>query len=197
MRQLILASQSPRRKELLGRMGLDFEVVPSEFDERLDDSRSPQDVAMELALGKAREVADKYPEAIVIGADTIVYYSGRQLGKPTDEADAVAMLSALSGHSHEVCTGVTVLCRAARIENVAVDTAHVRMRKVAQSEIEAYVAAGEPMDKAGGYGIQAGGKFLVESVDGNVDTIIGLPTKLLADMLHEIGVYATPVEIKL
>lgn len=188
MKKIILASQSPRRKELLAKMGVEFEVIPSNFDELLDDSRMPQEVAKELALGKAREVAKKYPDAIVIGSDTIVEIDGHQLEKPIDEADAKNMLRELSGRSSNVISSMAVLCEGKNVEIVDSDTARVYFKPFDEVAVDAYIATGDTVDKAGAYGIQSGAAPLISHVSGNYDTIVGLPTTLLARALNSLGV---------
>ena len=193
--KIILASQSPRRKDLLAKMGVDFEVIPSNFDEQLDDSRSTEEVAMELALGKASTVAREHPDCIVIGSDTIVTLNGRQLGKPRDEAEAREMLKQLGGSEHEVSTGLAVLWLEKGIEFCSAETAKVVFRPHDEQAVEEYLATGDAMDKAGAYGIQSGAAPLVNYIEGNPDTILGLPTSLLAEYLAQLGVKAKPVEV--
>lgn len=192
---IILASQSPRRQDLLTRMGVTFTVVPSHYEERLDESRPPEAVAMELALGKALDVAARHPEAIVIGSDTVVAVDGRQMEKPRDEDDAREMLTALSGRESTVSTGVAVVKLASGEQFVRVSTARVYFKP--DSEVvarlrEAYLATGDWHDKAAGYGIQSGAHTLIDRIDGDYTTIVGLPTELLATMLAEFGVTASP-----
>lgn len=195
MQQIILASQSPRRKELLAAMGVDFEVIPSNFTEKLDDSRQPQEVAVELALGKARAVAEQFPDALVIGSDLIVYINGKQLEKPVDIKDAKNMLIHLAGKTNQVITSIVVICKSKNIELKDYDTTDVLFKPLDLTAIEAYVATGDPMDKAGAYGIQSGAAPLIESIRGNYDTIVGLPTIILARMLAECGVVSKPVSL--
>lgn len=185
---IILASQSPRRQELLAKMGLKFEVHPSDFDERLDDSRSPQEVATALALGKAAAVAAQFPDALVIGADTIVTINGQQLGKPSSLAEATAMLRQLAGHAHDVTTGIALVCLSKDIQISDSDTTQVIFKPRNDEAIDKYVVTGDPLDKAGAYGIQSGASPLIDHIVGNYETVIGLPTKLLAQHLAEFGV---------
>ncbi len=186
--KIILASQSPRRQELLAKMGLEFEVHPSDFDEQLDDSRAPQEVAAALALGKAAAVAALFPDALVIGADTIVTINGRQLGKPGSPAQATAMLQQLAGHTHDVTTGIALVCLNKNLQISDTDTTKVVFRPRNDEAIDKYVATGDPLDKAGAYGIQSGAAPLIDHIVGNYETVIGLPTKLLAQHLAEFGV---------
>lgn len=195
MREVILASQSPRRKELLTLMGVVFQTVPSDFDEQLDDKRSPEEVACELALGKAMAVARKYPDRLVIGSDTIVTVEGRQLEKPRDAEEAVEMLRLLSGKPNEVSTGVAVVCLDDGIELTEADTTHVYFRPFDEQAVQAYVDTGDSMDKAGSYGIQSGAAPLIDHIEGHYDTVVGLPTALLTEMLAKVGINAAPVEL--
>lgn len=193
--KIILASQSPRRKALLEKMGLKFETIPSNFDEKLDDSRSPEEVASELALGKARAVATQYPECLVIGSDTIVTINGRQLEKPRDSNDAYEMLKLLAGKHNEVSTGVAVVSVSDSIKLVGVDTTHVYFHPYDEEAVRQYVESGDPMDKAGAYGIQSGAAPLISHIEGHYDTVVGLPTKLLAELLMQVRITARFVEL--
>lgn len=196
MREIILASQSPRRKELLAGMGISFETIPSDFDEKLDDSRTAEEVASELALGKANAVAEQHPEAVVIGSDTIVTVNGKQLEKPHDAAEAYDMLRLLAGNVNEVSTGVAVVCKAGGVELVGADTTKVYFRPYDADAVARYVETGDPLDKAGAYGIQSGAAPLVDHIEGYYDTVIGLPTVLLSTLLAQVGVVAAPVELE-
>ena len=190
--ELILASQSPRRRELMTDAGYSFRVLVSSADETLPENTPPKDGVRILAERKAEAVESTLPPEIlqaapvfVIGADTLVELNGVPLGKPKDEAEATAMLSALSGARHRVVTGVAVVARGKVYSGVEVTT--VTFRPLSDGEIAEYVASGEPMDKAGAYGIQAGADRFVKRVDGEVDNVIGLPRKLLAKLLREAG----------
>jgi septum formation protein len=192
--KIILASGSPRRRELLAAMQVEFEVVPSSFEEQLDDGRTPEEVASELALGKAKDVAVKFPDQIVLGADTIVTVEGKQLGKPVDADDALQTLKLLAGREHAVTTGVAIVKLSDGVELVAAETSIVYFRPYDNAAAMAYVRTGDPLDKAGSYGIQSGGAPLIDSIKGNYDTIIGLPTVLVSELLQKLGVPAYPVE---
>jgi septum formation protein len=186
MRQIILASQSPRRRELLADMGVEFDVVVSDVDEHIDHTISGAALAMELAELKARAVADKYPEAIVIGADTVVSVGGQNLAKPEDEVEATAMLRSLCGRTHEVSTGVMVICKATGFAQLKSETAHITMNDFDAEKVAVYIATGDPYDKAGGYAIQnPDAQFLIKSFTGDKTTIIGLPQTLVRTMLQE------------
>ena len=162
MRKIILASQSPRRKELLAKMGVVFAVVPSNFDEKLDDSRSPEIVSVELAIGKASSVAEQYPDCIIIGSDTIVAIDGRQLEKPRDTADAYQMLKDLSGRYNDVTSSLAVICKNDNVLLTAADLTRVFFKPYDKEVITAYVESGDGVDKAGSYGIQSGGAVLID-----------------------------------
>ena len=189
-RKIILASGSPRRKELLAMMGLEFDVVPSAFDEWLDDTESTRDVAIALGLGKVHDVAVRYPDAIVIGGDTIVTIDGRQLGKAGTIDEARAMLHDLAGKAHTVTTSVVVICLAEKVEYAEADETNVIFRPYDEKLTETYLATGDWHDKAGAYGIQSGAGPLVDYVEGDVETIIGLPTRLLIEPLAHFGIAA-------
>jgi septum formation protein len=185
-RDIILASMSPRRKELLEKMGLQFTVVPSDFEEYLDESRSVEDIAMELGLGKASAVADKYPEAIVIGSDTIVTVGDVQLGKPADIDDARRMWRLITTAQNKVTSSLAVLCKAEGYEKVTYDNAWVYLRPYNEEAVEAYLATGDYADKAGAYAIQKIGDLL-DHIEGSEDTILGLPTNSVLTILKEIA----------
>ena len=184
---LILASASPRRRELLASLGVSFEIVPSDADETLEPAPLPEAVAR-LALRKARVVASSRPAAVVLGADTIVVIDGRALGKPADPDDARAMLRTLRGRTHEVMTGIAVV--EAATGRFAVDTviSRVRMATYGGAAIEAYVAGGEPLDKAGAYAIQGVGGALVAGLEGSRSNVVGLPLAATAALLRRFGV---------
>jgi septum formation protein len=188
---LILASTSPRRRELLGRLGLPFAVAASGVDEDVPLGLAPAAMVVELAEQKALAVAAGRPAGLVIGADTTVVLDGAVLGKPTDPVDATRMLRLLRDRVHRVYTGVALVDAASgRIERGLV-ASDVRMRAYADEEIAAYVATGEPMDKAGGYGIQGRAGALVAAVEGCFDNVVGLPLCELVALLHRFDV--TPV----
>lgn len=194
--KIILASLSPRRKSLLQQMGLVFEVVPSNFKEQVDSNRPPDQVAKELAFGKAMAVARQNPDALVIGSDTIVTVNGKQLEKPLDRPDATRMLGLLGGQANTVTTGIVVIGLSAGIELVESDSTTVYFRPYNKQLIDEYVATGDPLDKAGAYGIQSGAAPLISHIEGYYDTVVGLPTNLLSKMLASLGVSATPVTLE-
>ena len=185
---IILASNSPRRRELLAQIGIrDFQILSPDVDEAVEPGLSPARMVEELSLRKARAAAGKAgPEDVVIAADTVVALDGKALGKPRDREDAFAMLSALSGREHRVYTGVSVL-RGGRAATEHEETA-VAFRALAPGEIWGYIATGEPMDKAGAYGIQGIGALLVSGIRGDYFNVMGLPLHLLGRMLAGFGV---------
>ena len=184
---IILASQSPRRKELLHQMGLrGFRIISPQVDETVDERLPPSRMVEELSLRKARAVARQAREGdLIIAADTVVALEGAVLGKPRDEGEAFAMLSALSGNRHRVYTGVTVI-RGERVLTRCEATS-VTFRELESEEISCYIATGEPMDKAGAYGIQGLGALLVSGLEGDYFNVMGLPVFRLGRMLAEFG----------
>ena len=186
--KIILASQSPRRKELLERMGIqDFETISPNVDESAFHGLPPEELVRRLSAEKAAAVAGKVGEdAIVIAADTVVALEGAVLGKPADELDAFKMLSALSGVRHQVYTGVTV-CRGGE-KQTAHEVTDVTFRELSEREIEDYISTGEPMDKAGAYGIQGYCALLIQGISGDYYNVMGLPVCRLSGMLARFGV---------
>ena len=182
---LILASASPRRQELLKLFGVPFTVRVADIDETMDFSRPAYEEVARVSRLKALAVA-RNDEDVVIAADTIVVCEGRVLGKPKDEADAAATLKLLSGRDHQVMTGCTVLC-GDRIESFT-EVTDLHFRELSDREIARYVASGEPMDKAGSYGIQGYGSMLVEGISGDYFNVVGLPVCLLGRMLAQFGI---------
>ncbi len=187
---VILASQSPRRRELLAQMGLsDFIIRPAQGEEKVDGDLSPAQLVETLSAQKADEVAARSdPADLIIAADTVVSIDGKVLGKPHSTQEAFAMLSTLSGRAHTVYTGVT-LRQGGRVSTAHVATT-VHFRALTEAEISAYIATGEPMDKAGSYGIQGCGAMLVESIEGDYFNVVGLPVCQLSRMLLAFGVNA-------
>ena len=189
---LILASQSPRRRELLGLTGLDFIVRVADIDETMDPGRAPYDEVARVSRLKALAVR-REPGDVVIAADTIVVCQGEVLGKPRDEADAFRILSLLSGRHHEVMTGMTVL----RDEEVITHTevTKIHFRQLHPEEIRAYIASGEPMDKAGAYGIQGGAALFADEMVGDYYNVMGLPVCRLAVILRSLGLPVLGVRV--
>lgn len=187
--RVILASQSPRRRQLLGQIGVEyFEILVPEADESYDPALPPEEIVASICRKKAKAagaLADD-PGALIIAADTMVFLGGLRLGKPRDQVDAYTMLSALSGRTHHVCTGVTV-CLGSRVITEA-ETTDVTFRPLTGWEIASYVRTGEPMDKAGSYGVQGLGALFVERIDGDYFNVMGLPLCRLGRMLGKFGV---------
>ena len=184
--KLILASSSPRRRELMSALNYEFEIAAADIDETVTENKEPGLIVSQLALQKAEAVFQNSPDALVIGADTLVFLGGRPLGKPSDEAEAVRMLRALSGRWHVVFSGVAIVSKEKR-DTFFVRTA-VKFYELSDDFIARYVATGEPLDKAGAYGIQQFGALLVERIDGDYFNVVGLPVASLARHLEQYGV---------
>ena len=181
--KLILASQSPRRRNLLEQAGIDFSVVPSNFDENSVKLSSPDVYVRQLAESKARDISEQYPASWVIGADTIVFIDDTILGKPGSSSEARTMLKNLSGKTHQVLTGYCVCCqRIDRFFSDAVKT-EVCFKKLTEREIDWYIDSGEPFGKAGAYAIQGIGAFLVKRIDGSYTNVVGLPVCEVVELL--------------
>ncbi len=185
----ILASASPRRQELFSLLELNFKVQPSEVEEIHDESLLPENLVKSLSSQKAQDVAAKVSENLaVVGADTIVFLEDKVLGKPNDEAEAKKMLRNLSGKTHKVFTGFTILHKSQKVEVSEAVTTEVKFKKLSESEIESYVKTKEPMDKAGAYGIQGFGSILVEKVNGCYFNVMGFPLNRFYEALKKIYV---------
>ena len=184
---LVLASASPRRAELLRAAGIRFEVVAADVDERQHDGEDAESYVRRLAAAKAASVAALHPGRPVLGADTTVVAGGMVLGKPRDAADAAARLAQLSGRSHRVLTGVCLIGADGR-SGTDVATTTVEFRALTPTEIDEYVASGEPMDKAGAYAIQGGARRFVTGIDGAFDNVVGLPVALIHAMCRAGGI---------
>ena len=182
--QLILASQSPRRKELLGLFGVPFTVRVADIDETMDFSAPAAEEVARVSRLKALAIP-REDDDVLIAADTIVVCQGRILGKPRDEAEAYAMLRLLSGRDHQVMTGVTVL--RGKEERVFTQSTDLHFRELSDKEIYRYIATGEPMDKAGAYGIQGGAALFCEKMDGDYYNVMGLPVCRLGETLKELA----------
>ena len=181
-KNIILASTSPRRRELLAKMGYEFICDAPEVDENVD-GRADDIVAL-LSARKARAAAEKYSEGIIIASDTLVSLDGKGLGKPADADDAYRMLRALSGRTHEVFSGVCMIDAATGREETRVARTGVIFRELTDDEINEYIATGEPMDKAGAYGIQGGAGKFVTGLDGTFENVMGFPIDVVEDMLR-------------
>ena len=184
--RVVLASSSPRRRDLLNLVGIEHEVRPADIDETMRARETPRRHAERLAREKASAIATRDPNLITIGADTIVVINRKVLGKPADAAHAAAMLRQLSGREHTVVTAVAV-SRGKKLRS-AVEEVRVKFRRLRDEEIDAYVATGEPMDKAGAYGIQGYGATIVECVNGDYFSVMGLPLARLVGLLRDVGV---------
>jgi septum formation protein len=184
--RVILASGSPRRRELLAAAGLSFEVIPSPAEEIHDASLGMEGLCEENARLKAAAVAAHHPEAVVIGADTLVFLEGLPLGKPKDMAEAARMLRSLSGYVHDVCTGVCICGPGGKVTTLHAVT-EVVFRKLDEATISEYLAKTSPLDKAGAYGIQDHGEMIVKRIMGSYENVMGLPVDEVLDALAEIG----------
>ncbi|MGC2698122.1 MAG: Maf family protein [Candidatus Angelobacter sp.] len=183
---LILASSSPRRQELLREIGIPFHVHAANINEDQIASEAPIAYALRLAREKAQAIAAQYPQSYVLGADTIVVIDGEVLGKPQDHADAARMLRLLSGRGHEVTTAVSLVSPTGDAQTRACTT-QVYFRKLAEEEIQRYVAGGEPMDKAGAYAIQGGASRWADRIEGEFSNAVGLPLSLVTELLRYSG----------
>lgn len=184
---IILASSSPRRADLLRSIGVEFEIAPSQVQERPHAGEAPADYITRLARAKVISIARKREQGLVIGADTIVVLDGKILGKPVDEADAARMLRSLSGRWHAVMTGVALYDVATRQEVADYDKTLVRFGQMSEPEIDWYVKSGEPMDKAGAYGIQGLAGLFIEEIAGNYFNVVGLPLPLVYRLARRLG----------
>jgi septum formation protein len=193
--QLILASSSPRRHELLALLGLAFEVYPSDFHEHPLAGLSPLEQVNHFAREKARSVAKVHPQACVLGSDTVIDLDGHTVGKPRDLADARVTLRALAGRSHSAHTAVALIIGQRNHETVEVATATVHLKPEKGQLYEGYLASGESIGKAGSYAIQGLGGDLVERIEGDYTAVVGLPLKLIARLLQSVG-YPIPVDIE-
>jgi septum formation protein len=182
---LILASASPRRRELLAHLGLPFRVVVADIDETPHPGEQPVPYTLRLAEAKARAVLALHPQSTVLGADTTVTVDGNLLGKPADAQDATHMLRMLSGRAHQVTTGVALV--SARQRDVQAVTTTVHMGNITDAEIAAYIATGDPMDKAGAYGIQGQAMRWIPRIDGEYSNVVGLPIARVHAMLQQFS----------
>ncbi|TET39630.1 MAG: septum formation protein Maf [Planctomycetota bacterium] len=189
--KLILASASPRRRKLLEDAGFTFTVQPANIEEQLPESGDPEKTAIANSLVKARWVARQHDSGLVVGADTVVSYDSRIIGKPVDEKDAISILQALSGTRHKVVTGIAIIEPSTGREVTAAETTGIVMRQMSDEEIRAYVDSGEATGKAGAYAIQETGDRFVEKIEGSFSNVVGFPIdlfrKLLADFTGEPG----------
>jgi septum formation protein len=187
-KKIVLASSSPRRKELLSLTGLKFLVDAGDYEEKMASSISPRALARRLSLGKAVAVSHKYTDALIIAADTFIVFRGNLLGKPHTRREAIRMLHTLSGNVHSVVTGFTILDTASGKKRSRSVETRVRFRKLTSREILAYVTTKEPLDKAGGYAIQGLGSLLIREIEGDYFNVIGLPLAAVAETLKGFNV---------
>lgn len=211
--RLILASNSPRRKDLLAGLGLSFSIIPSRFEEDMTIRLKPAELVVSLASSKAQDVAGRMPaedavdneaaslpagdtagsitagtRALILGADTIVVLNDQVLGKPVSKQDACRMLAVLSGQCHQVYTGIAIVELPSRMIRTSYEVSNVYFRRLEEAEIESYVATGEPMDKAGAYALQGIGSAFVEKIEGCFTNIIGISVPAVVAMLRQFGV---------
>ena len=186
-KQLYLASASPRRAELMRRMGLRFEIRPTHVEEDDSGSAGPEEMVMENAKLKASTLSDLEPDALVLGSDTTVALGEQVLSKPTDMEDARCMLQMLSGRTHTVYTAVALYWKLGSLAHVFFECSQVRFQKLDDARINQYFQLVDPLDKAGAYGIQVGRELIVESVEGSVENVMGLPIQRLALTMEELG----------
>lgn len=185
---LILASSSPRRKELLTLLGLPFEIIPPAINEEVLGQESPANHVQRLALEKAESVASHYPDSLVIGSDTVIELNGQILGKPADLEEAHHMLTGLRGRCHLVHTGLVLVAKAKQIEETWVETVKVWIKNFSHADLQAYLKTQDSLGKAGAYSIQGKGAHLIEKIDGDYPTVVGLPLGKLAQLLEQAGV---------
>jgi septum formation protein len=187
--RLILASTSPRRREILALLGLPFDVIAPEFDEAVAHHRPLRDEVLEFAFGKAQSVARRYPESIVIGSDTMILLNRMKIGKPAGVEQAREILRALSGRTHRIYTGVAIVDGLVGPGLQTVDEVAVKMRGYSDSDIDRYLAHGESLDKAGAYSIQGEGRGLIESIHGDYLAAVGLSLRPIAEYLKNRGIH--------
>lgn len=183
-KKIILASASPRRKELLKKIVANFSVVPSRVDEASLSANLPEAFAVKAALAKAEEVALRSRNSLVIGADTIVVLGKKILGKPKNKKEAIATLKSLAGKTHKVITGVAIVDSETFQKITGLEITKVTMKRIKEEEIKAYVATGQPLDKAGSYGIQEIEEIFIAKIDGDYENVVGLPLQLLNELLQ-------------
>jgi len=186
-RKIILASRSPRRKNILKQIGLDFDIRESEFKENFSEFKNPHELVKSLALGKARDVARYYDDAIIIGADSLIFLDDKAIGKPKNEEKAKEILKSFSGREHKAITGFVIMDTKNNIVISDTGEAIVKFRNLSDEDINEYVASGEPFGKAGAYSLMEKAAVLVEKIDGDFYSIIGLPLNKVYCKLKELG----------
>ena len=188
MDKLVLASASPRRRELMSLLGVPFEIVVSNVTEVTDKLLPPEEMVKDLALQKARAVVENLDKGLVLGADTIVVIAAKILGKPANEEEAFTMLKELSGQEHQVYTGIALVDKVSGGQEVAAEMTVVKFKELTDGEIRAYLATGEPFDKAGAYAIQGRAAVFIEGIKGDYYNVVGLPVYRLAQLLKRFNV---------
>ena len=187
--KIVLASSSPRRKELLGKTGIEFEVVIPYADESLTGDETPEEFALRISAEKASSVSRNLDNgSVVIGADTIVVVNGEILGKPSGKEEAAVMLQKISGKEHNVYTAFSIVEPKQKVLHSEIVRTGVSIKRLAAHEIEGYIKTGEPMDKAGAYGIQGIGAFMVRGIEGSYTNVVGLPVVELLEALKKLGI---------
>jgi septum formation protein len=186
--RIILASTSPRRHGLAQEMGLEFDIIPSSYEEDMSLKMAPEKLAMHLSEGKAEDVAKKFKEGIVLGVDTFIVFNGQKLGKPKTKENAYKLLKSFSGKKLKVISGVCLIdCSSGKKIN-DYDISEVKMRKMTDDEINQYIATGEPLDKAGAFAVQGLGSIFIEKISGSYTNIVGFPVNCLYKNLRKLGV---------
>ena len=185
--KIVLASGSPRRKEILENMNLKFDIIKSEIEETIVENESPEELVKRLSYEKAHDIASKNLDSIVIGADTIVVLNNNVLGKPKDEDEAFNMLKQMSGKEHDVITGISILCLGLKKEINDYCASKVKFKNLSDEEIYSYIRTGECLDKAGAYGIQGKGAFFVEKIEGDFFSVMGFPLGKFVRFLNKTG----------
>ncbi len=186
--KIILASGSPRRRALFSKLGIDFQYSTSTVKESLTDSIPPEELVVKMAAMKAYNVSNIYSEAFIVGADTVIYFEGKIIGKPKDSEDAISTLKMLSGKKHEVYTGVAIVHKENKICERFYQKTDVFFKKLSDALIKWYVDTEEPLDKAGSYGIQGKGSLLVEKIVGDHDNVVGMPMGMLMEAFTKLNI---------
>ncbi|MFC1638085.1 Maf family protein [Patescibacteria group bacterium] len=187
-KRLILASTSPRRKELLAQIGLEFDILPGDYEEDMTKDLVSEELAKELAYGKAQDVANKVESGVVIGCDTFIEHEGKKMGKPKSEEDAKNILRSISGQVIKVYSGVAIIDKDSDREVVDFEVTDIKIKELSEKEIDDYIATGEPLDKAGAFAIQGRGAVFVEKVDGCYSSVVGMPLFRLYAGLQKLGI---------
>ena len=186
--QIILASSSPRRKELLKQIGLDFKIVPSKYEEDMTMKMSHTKLAKVLAYGKAKDVADRVKEGVVIGTDTFLVFGDKRIGKPKDAKDAKRILNSLSNKYIKIYSGIAIIDVKNKREIVDVEITKIKFKKLSKKEIDGYIKTKEPLDKAGAFGVQGIGAVFIEKIDGCYSNVVGLPLFNLYKNLGKLNI---------